>query len=66
MKITRERRKLSIEELYGEVIFSNSLTKADRQQLKKNLLRESLTASEMAIIDRLLSKVRQGRLYVTD
>lgn len=66
MALTRTLTKPSLEELYGEVMFSNSLTTADRQQLKNTLLRESLSSSDMAIIDRLLHSVRRGWLHVTD
>jgi hypothetical protein len=66
MQLTHNRPTVSLEELYGQVMFSNSLTHADRHHLKNLLLRESLSNSEMAIIDRLLYNVRRGWLQVTD
>lgn len=66
MTMTSDLPKLSLEELYGQVMFSNRLTSTDRQKLQKILLRESVSNSEMAIIDRLLCNVRRGWLQVTD
>jgi len=66
MTLTSDLPKLSLEELYGQVMFSNRLTSTDRQKLQKTLLRESVSNSEMAIIDRLLCNVRRGWLQVTD
>lgn len=66
MHLTSNLPKLSLEELYGHVMYSNRLTSGDRQKLQKILLSEYLSDSEMAIIDRLLSNVRRGWLQLTD
>ena len=66
MHLTRNLPKLSLEELYGYVMYSNRLTSGDRQKLQKILLSEYVSDSEMAIIDRLLSNVRRGWLHITD
>lgn len=66
MSLTKNQSKLSLEEIYGQAMFSNILTYSDRQQIKNFLLGESLTYSEMLIIDRLLYNVRQGCLQLTD
>jgi hypothetical protein len=66
MSLTKNRSKLSLEELYGQAMFSTILTPSDRQKIKNILLGESLSASEMLIIDRLIYNVRQGWLQVTD
>jgi len=50
----------SLEELFGQVMFSNVVTPRDRQQLKAALLRETLSEDEQAIINRLLYNVRRG------
>lgn len=51
---------VSLEELFGQVMFSNVVTYRDRQQLKAALLRETLSDDEQAIINRLLYNVRRG------
>jgi hypothetical protein len=51
---------VSLEELFGQVMFSNVVTYRDRQQLKAALLRETLSEDEQAIINRLLYNVRRG------
>lgn len=51
---------VSLEELFGQVMFSNVVTPRDRQQLKAALLRETLSEDEQAIINRLLYNVRRG------
>ncbi len=66
MSLTKNQSKLSLEELYGQAMFSNILTSSDRQKIKNLLLGESLSYSEMLIIDRLLYNVRQGWLQVVD
>ena len=66
MQLANARPTISLEELYGQVMFSNSLTHGDRQHLKNILLSESLSHSEMAIVDRLLYNVRRGWLHLID
>ncbi len=66
MSLTKNRSKLSLEELYGQAMFSTVLTASDRQKIKNLLLGESLSHSEMLIIDRLIYNVRQGWLHLTD
>ncbi|MEB3886408.1 hypothetical protein [Lyngbya sp. CCY1209] len=51
---------VSLEELFGQVMFSNVVTPRDRQLLKAALLRETLSEDEQAIINRLLYNVRRG------
>ena len=51
---------VSLEELFGQVMFSNVVTQVDRQQLKAAILKETLSEDEQAIINRLLYNVRRG------
>ncbi|GAB4284407.1 MAG: hypothetical protein Fur0025_15150 [Oscillatoriaceae cyanobacterium] len=58
--------QVALEELYGQIMFSNVMTLADRQQLKTVLLKECLSEDEMAIVDRLLYNVRRGWLQLVE
>lgn len=58
--------QVALEELYGQIMFSNVMTLADRQQLKIVLLKECLSEDEMAIVDRLLYNVRRGWLQLVE
>lgn len=58
--------QVALEELYGQIMFSNVMTLADRQQLKTVLLKECLSEDEMAIVDRLLYNVRRGWLQLAE
>lgn len=56
----------SLEEMFGQVMFSNVVTKRDRQQLKATLLKETISEDEQAIINRLLYNVRRGWVKLID
>lgn len=66
MEITASLPAMPLEELYGQIMFSNVVTVSDRQQLKAALLKECLSEDEQAIIDRLLYNVRRGWLQLVD
>lgn len=57
---------ITIEELYGQVMFSNVVTRTDRQYLKATLLKGSLNEIEHDIINRLLYNIRRGWVKVID
>ncbi|RAQ40151.1 hypothetical protein B9S53_17435 [Arthrospira sp. O9.13F] len=56
----------SLEEMFGQVMFSSVVTTEDRQQLKATLLKETITEDEQAIINRLLYNVRRGWVRLID
>ena len=58
--------QVTLEELYGQVMFSNIVTRRDRQMLKDALLKESLSENEHDIINRLLYNVRRGWVRLVD
>lgn len=66
MELTAAMSNVPLEELYGQVMFSNVVTRADRQRLQAALLNECLSEDEQAIIDRLLYNVRRGWLQLVD
>ncbi|MCT7974742.1 hypothetical protein [Laspinema olomoucense] len=66
MELTAAMSQVPLEELYGQVMFSNVVTRADRQQLKAALLKDCLSEDEQAIIDRVLYNVRRGWLQLSD
>lgn len=66
MELTAAMSQVPLEELYGQVMFSNVVTRADRQQLRAALLKDCLSEDEQAIIDRVLYNVRRGWLQLTD
>lgn len=58
--------QVTLEELYGQVMFSNIVTRSDRQMLKDALLKESLSENEHDIINRLIYNVRRGWVRLVD
>jgi hypothetical protein len=58
--------QVTLEELYGQVMFSNVVTHTDRQLLKAALLKDSLSENEHDIINRLIYNVRRGWVRVVD
>jgi hypothetical protein len=58
--------QVTLEELYGQVMFSNVVTRTDRQLLKAALLKDSLTENEQDIINRLIYNVRRGWVRLVD
>ncbi|AMW29654.1 hypothetical protein H6G58_01425 [Arthrospira platensis FACHB-971] len=56
----------SLEEMFGQVMFSSVVTTEDRQKLKAILLKETITEDEQAIINRLLYNVRRGWVKLID
>ncbi|NTW21651.1 MAG: hypothetical protein HGA42_19715 [Nostocales cyanobacterium W4_Combined_metabat2_030] len=58
--------QVTLEELYGQVMFSNVVTRTDRQLLKAALLQESLSDNEHDIINRLIYNVRRGWVRIID
>ncbi|EKD09443.1 MULTISPECIES: hypothetical protein [unclassified Limnospira] len=56
----------SLEEMFGQVMFSSVVTTEDRQKLKATLLKETITEDEQAIINRLLYNVRRGWVRLID
>ncbi|MEB3829202.1 hypothetical protein [Phormidium sp. CCY1219] len=66
MELTASMPQVPLEELYGQVMFSNVVTMADRQQIRAALLKECLSEDEQAIIDRLLYNVRRGWLQLIE
>lgn len=58
--------QVTLEELYGQVMFSNVVTSTDRQLLKAALLKDSLSENEHDIINRLIYNVRRGWVRVVD
>ncbi len=58
--------QITLEELYGQVMFSNVVTRTDRQLIKAALLKEVLSENEHDIINRLIYNVRRGWVRVVD
>ncbi|MBS0015658.1 hypothetical protein [Limnospira platensis] len=56
----------SLEEMFGQVMFSSVVTTEDRQRLKATLLKETISEDEQAIINRLLYNVRRGWVKLID
>ena len=52
--------QVTLEELYGQVMFSNIVTRTDRQMIRAALLKDSLSEDEHDIINRLIYNVRRG------
>ena len=52
--------QISLEELFGQVMFSSVITLQDRQVIKNLILSGVLTEDEKAIINRLLYNVHRG------
>ncbi len=58
--------RMTLEELFGQVMFSSVVTRHDRRQLRSALLGGSLNEDEYAIINRLLYNVRRGWVKIVD
>lgn len=55
-----------LEEVFSQVMFSNVVTRNERNQIRNVLLTGSLSEDEYAIINRLLYNVRRGWLKIVD
>jgi len=58
--------QMTLEELFGQVMFSSVVTRHDRRQLRSALLERTLNEDEYAIINRLLYNVRRGWVKIVD
>ena len=58
--------QMTLEELFGQVMFSSVVTRHDRRQLRSELLERTLNDDEYAIINRLLYNVRRGWVKIID
>jgi hypothetical protein len=58
--------QMTLEELFGQVMFSSVVTRHDRRQLRSALLERTLNEDEYAIINRLLYNVRRGWVRIVD
>jgi len=58
--------QMTLEELFGQVMFSSVVTRHDRRQLRSALLERTLNDDEYAIINRLLYNVRRGWVKIID
>jgi hypothetical protein len=58
--------QMTLEELFGQVMFSSVVTRRDRRQLRSALLERTLNEDEYAIINRLLYNVRRGWVKIVD
>jgi hypothetical protein len=58
--------QMTLEELFGQVMFSSVVTRHDRRQLRSALLERTLNEDEYAIINRLLYNVRRGWIKIVD
>ncbi|NJK65623.1 MAG: hypothetical protein HC789_17455 [Microcoleus sp. CSU_2_2] len=58
--------QMTLEELFGQVMFSSVVTRHDRRQLRSALLERNLNEDEYAIINRLLYNVRRGWVKIVD
>ncbi|QIZ71133.1 hypothetical protein [Oxynema aestuarii] len=66
MQLSSYMPQIPLEELYGQIMFSNVVTPTDRQQLRAALLKECLSEDEKAIVDRILYNVRRGWLQMVE
>jgi hypothetical protein len=57
---------MTLEELFGQIMFSSVVTRNDRSQLRSALLERTLNEDEYAIINRLLYNVRRGWVKIID
>ena len=57
---------MTLEELFGQVMFSSVVTRHDRRQLRSALLERTLNEDEYAITNRLLYNVRRGWVKIVD
>ncbi|WP_445244196.1 hypothetical protein [Microcoleus sp. OTE_8_concoct_300] len=58
--------QMTLEELFGQIMFSSVVTRNDRSQLRSALLERTLNEDEYAIINRLLYNVRRGWVKIID
>ena len=58
--------QMTLEELFGQVMFSSVVTRHDRRQLRSALLERTLNEDEYAIINRMLYNVRRGWVKIVD
>ncbi len=58
--------QMTLEELFGQVMFSSVVTRHERRQLRTVLLERTLNDDEYAIINRLLYNVRRGWVKIID
>ena len=58
--------QMTLEELFGQIMFSSVVTRNDRSQLRSALLERTLNEDEYAIINRLLYNVRRGWVEIID
>ncbi|MDQ2100038.1 MAG: hypothetical protein QQW96_20610 [Tychonema bourrellyi B0820] len=58
--------QMTLEELFGQVMFSSVVTRHDRSCLRSALLERKLNEDEYAIINRLLYNVRRGWVKIVD
>ncbi len=58
--------QMTLEELFGQVMFSSVVTRHERRQLRSALLERTLNEDEYAIINRLLYNVRRGWIKIVD
>ena len=58
--------QMTLEELFGQVMFSSVVTSKDRKVIRTALLAGYLTEDEKAIINRLLYNVRRGWVKLID
>ena len=58
--------QMTLEELFGQIMFSSVVTRHDRRQLRSALLERTLNEDEYAIINRLLYNVRRGWVKIID
>jgi len=57
---------MTLEELFGQIMFSCVVTRRDRLVLRAALLNEALNEDEKAIIYRLMYNVRRGWIRIID
>ena len=58
--------QMTLEELFGQIMFSSVVTRNDRSQLRSALLERTLNEDEYAINNRLLYNVRRGWVKIID
>ncbi len=57
---------MSLEELFGEIIYSGKITVRDRLLIRSALLEHSMTGEHEAIINRVVYNVRRGFIQLVD
>lgn len=58
--------QVTLEELFGQIMFSSVVTQNDRQHIRAAILGNNLSEDEKAIINRLLYNVRRGWVRIVD